>query len=104
MVGVAKKLMNTAGSEWKQWISGLGQPPAPQDRQHCITFATDDTAQTKGEKLLQLSSALGAPEMHQTCQELIKRQENKHEREYQELLPGTLVWVQHRQMQHGNPL
>ena len=45
----------------------------------------------------QLPSALGTPEMHQTCQELIKRQGNKPEREYQELLPGTPVWVQHRQ-------
>ena len=45
----------------------------------------------------QLPSALGAPEMHQTHQELIKRQGNKPEREYQELLPGIPVWVQHRQ-------
>ena len=37
------------------------------------------------------------PEMHQTCQELIKRQGNKPERNYLELLPGTPVWVQHRQ-------
>ena len=35
--------------------------------------------------------------MHQTHQELIKRQGNKDERKYQELLPGTPVWVQHRQ-------
>ena len=49
--------------------------------------------------LPQLPSALGAPEMHQTHQELIKRQEStsKPERKYQELLPGTPVWVQHRQ-------
>ena len=49
--------------------------------------------------LLQLPSALGAPEMHQTHQELIKRQGNtsKSERKYQELLPRTPVWVQHRQ-------
>ena len=45
----------------------------------------------------QLPCALGAPEMHQTCQELIKRQGNKPEREYQEILPGTPVRVQHRQ-------
>ena len=56
------------------------------------------TQHTPREKnLLQLPSALGAPEMHQTHQELIKRQGNKPEREYQELLPGTPVWVQHRQ-------
>ena len=53
--------------------------------------------QTKGENLLQLPSALGAPEMHQTCQELIRKQGNKPEREYQELLPVTPVWMQHRQ-------
>ena len=35
--------------------------------------------------------------VHQTHQELIKRQGNKPGREYQELLPGTPVWVQHRQ-------
>ena len=35
--------------------------------------------------------------MHQTCQELIKRQGNKPERNYTELVPGTPVWVQHRQ-------
>ena len=35
--------------------------------------------------------------MHQTCQELIKRQGNKPERNYIELTPGTPVWVQYRQ-------
>ena len=37
--------------------------------------------------------------MHQTHQELIKRQwsTSKPERKYQELPPGTPVWVQHRQ-------
>ena len=35
--------------------------------------------------------------MHQTHQELIKRQGNKPERNYIELAPGTPVWVQHRQ-------
>ena len=58
------------------------------------------TQHTSREKsLLQLPSALGAPEMHQTQLELIKRQGNnsKPERKYQKLLPGTPVWVQHRQ-------
>ena len=35
--------------------------------------------------------------MHQTCQELIKGQGNRPERNYIELVPGTSVWVQHRQ-------
>ena len=58
------------------------------------------TQHTFREKSLpQLPSALGAPEMHQTHQKLIKRQGNnsKPERKYQELLPGTPVWIQHRQ-------
>ena len=63
----------------------------------------DDTAHTQGKSLPQLPSALGAPEMHQTCQELIKRQGNKPERKYQELLPGTPVWVQHRQNVTSEP-
>ena len=46
--------------------------------------------------LPQLPSALGALEMYQT--QLIKRQgNNKPERKYQELLPGTPVSVQHKQ-------
>ena len=35
--------------------------------------------------------------MHQTHQELIKRQGNRPKRNYIELTPGTPVWVQHRQ-------
>ena len=56
------------------------------------------TQRTPREKNLpQLPSALGAPEMHQTRQELIKGQGNKPERNYIELAPGTPVLVQHRQ-------
>ena len=56
------------------------------------------TQHTPREKNLHhLPSALGALEMHQTHQELIKRQGNKPERNYIELAPGTPVWVQHRQ-------
>ena len=46
-----------------------------------------------------MPSALGVPEMHQTHQELLKRQgsNSKPERKYQELLPGTPVWLQHKQ-------
>ena len=53
--------------------------------------------------LPQLPSVLGAPEKHQICQELIKRKGNKPERKYQELLPGTPVWVQHRQNNTWEP-
>ena len=56
------------------------------------------TQHTPREKHLpQLPSALGTPEMHQTCQELIRRHGNKPERNYVELTLGTSVWVQHRQ-------
>ena len=53
--------------------------------------------------LPQLPSALGIPEMHQTHHELIRRQGNKPEREYQELLPGTPVCVQHTQNETWEP-
>ena len=62
---------------------------------------TQCTAREKN--LPQLPSALGAAEMHQTCQELIKRQGNKPEKKYQELLLGTPVWVQHRQNDTWEP-
>ena len=41
--------------------------------------------------------------MHQTHQELIRRQGNKPEREYQELLPSTPVWIQHKQNASWEP-
>ena len=47
--------------------------------------------------LHQLPSTLGAQEMHQTQQELMKRQGNKPEKSYIKLNPSTPVWVQHRQ-------
>ena len=47
--------------------------------------------------LPQLPGTLGAQEMHQTQQELMKRQGNKPEKSYIELTPGTPVWIQHRQ-------
>ena len=99
LVGVAKKLMDKAGREGKPWISGLfdyritaqsGSIPSP------LQLMTQHTHREKN--LPQLPSALGVPEMYQTCQELIKRQgNNKPERKYQELLPGTPILVQHRQ-------
>ena len=56
------------------------------------------TQHTPREKNLpQLPSTLGTPEMYQTCQELIKRQGNRPERNYIELTPSTPVWVRHRQ-------
>ena len=98
MVGVAKKLMDKAGKEGKPWISGLFDyrvTPQSGSIASPLQLITQHTPREKN--LPHLPSALGAPEMHQTCQELIKRQWNKPGREYQDLLPGTPVWVQHRQ-------
>ena len=62
------------------------------------------TQRTPREKdLPQLPSTLGAQEMYQTHQELIRRQQNKLEKSYIELTPGTPVWVQHRQNTNWEP-
>ena len=94
---MAKKLMDKAGKEGKPWISGLfDYRVAPQSGSIAspLQLLTQHTPRKKN--LPQLPSSLGAPKMHQTCQELIKRQRNKPERNYIELPPGTPVWVQHR--------
>ena len=62
---------------------------------HSQAALTEHTPREKN--LPQLPSTLGAPEMYQTHQELIKRQGNRQERNYIELAPGTPVWVHHRQ-------
>ena len=53
--------------------------------------------------LPQLLSTLGAEEMYETHQELIRRQQNKPEKNYIELTPGMPVWVQHRQNTSWEP-
>ena len=98
MVRIAKKLMDKAGKEGKPWISGLFDyrvTPQSGSIASPLQLMTQPTPREKN--LPQLSSALGAPEIHQTHQELIKRKGNKPERNYTELAPGTPVWVQHRQ-------
>ena len=98
MVGVAKKLMEKAGEEGKPWVSGLfDNRVTPQSGSIASPLQLMTQCTPREKNLLQFPSALGTPEMHQTHQELIKRQGNKPERECQELLPGTPVWVQHRQ-------
>ena len=99
MVGVAKKLMDIARKEGKPWISGLFDYRVTSQSGSIASPLQLMTQCTPREKNLpQLPSTLGAPEMHQTHQELIKRQgNNKPERKYQELLPGAPVWVQHKQ-------
>ena len=66
-----------------------------------MQFITQRTPREKD--LPQLPSTLGAQEMYETCQELIRRQPNKSERNYIELTPGMAVWVQHRQNTSWEP-
>ena len=98
MVGVAKKLMDKAGKEGKLWISGLfDYRVTPQSGSIALPLQLLTERTPREKNLPQLPSALGAPEMHQTRQELIKRQGNKPERNYIELALGTPVWIQHRE-------
>ena len=98
MVGVAKKLMDKAGKEEKPWISGLfDYRVTPQSGSIASPLQLLTQCTPREKNLAQLPSTLGALEMHQTHQELIKRQGNRQERNYIELASGTSVWVQHRQ-------
>ena len=75
MVGVAKKLMDRVGKEGKPWISGLfDYRVTPQSGNIASQLQLMTQCTPREKNLPQLPSALGAPEMHQTCQELIKRQ------------------------------
>ena len=104
MVRVAKKLIDKAGSEGKPWISGLYEyrvTPQSGSIASLLQLLTQHTPREKD--LPQLLSTLGAQEMYQTHQELIRRQQNKLEKSYIELTPGTPVWVQHRQNTSWEP-
>ena len=104
MVGVAKKLMDKAGSEGKPWILGLYEyrvTPQSGSIASPLQLITQGTPREKD--LPQLPSTLGAQEMYETHQELIKRQQNKPEKNYIELTPGMPVWVQHRQNTSWEP-
>ena len=104
MVGVAKKLMDKAGSEGKLWISGLYEyrvTPQSGSIASPLQLITQHTPREKD--LPQLPSTLGAQEMYETHQELIRKQQNKLEKNYIELTPGMAVWVQHRQNTSWEP-
>ena len=104
MVGVAKKLMDKAGREGKPWISGLYEcrvTPQSGNITSPLQLITQCTPREKD--LPQLPSTLGAQEMYETHQELIRRQQNKLEKNYIELTPGMPVWVQHRQNTSWEP-
>ena len=98
MVRVAKKLMDKAGKEGKLWISGLcDYRVTPQSGSIASTLQLMTQCTPREKDLPQLPRTLGAQEMHQTQQDLMKRQGNQPEKSYIELAPGTPVWVQHRQ-------
>ena len=98
MPGVAKKLMDKAGREGKLWISDLYEYRVTSQSGSIALPLQLIIQHTPREKdLPQLPSTLRAQEMHQTQQELMKRQGNKPEKSYIELTPGTPVWIQHRQ-------
>ena len=104
MVGVAKKLMDKAGSEGKLWISGLYEyrvTPQSGSITSPLQLITQCTPREK--ELPQLLSTLGAQEMYETHQELIRRQQDKPEENYIELTPAMAVWVQHRQNKSWEP-
>ena len=98
MVGVAKKLMDKAGSKGKPWISGLYEyrvTPQSGSITSSLQLITQHTPREKD--VPQLPNTLGALEMYETHHELIRRQQNKPEKNYIALTPGMAVWVQHRQ-------
>ena len=104
MVGVFKKLMDKAGSKGQPWISGLYEYRVTAQSGSIASPLQLITQCTPREKdLPQLPSTLGAQEMYETHQELIRRQPNKPERNYIELTPDMAVWVQHRQNTSWEP-
>ena len=104
MVGVAKKLMDKAGSEGKLWISGLYEyRVTPQSSSITLPLQLITQRTPREKDLPQLPSTLGAQEMYETHQELIRRQQNKLEKNYIELTPGMPVWIQHRQNTSWEP-
>ena len=104
MVGVAKKLMDKAGSEGKPWISGLYEyRVTPQSGSIASPLQLITQCTPREKDLPQLPSTLGAQEMYETHQELIRRQQHRPEKNYIELTPGMSVWVQHRQNTSWEP-
>ena len=104
MVGVAKKLMDKAGSKRKPWISGLYEyrvTPQSGSIASPLQLLTQRTPREKD--LPQLPSTLGAHEMYDTHQEILKRQPDRPERSYIKLTPGMAVWVQHKQNTSWEP-
>ena len=96
--------MDKAGSKGKPWISGLYEyRVTPQSGSIALPLQLITQRTPREKDLPQLRSTLGAQEMYETHQELIRRQPNKPERNCIELTPGMEVWVQHRQNTSWEP-
>ena len=96
--------MDKAGSEGKPWILGLYEyRVTPQSGSIASPLQLITQCTPREKDLPQLLSTLGAQEMYETHQELIRRQQNKREKNYIELTPGMPVWVQHRQNTYWEP-
>ena len=92
-------------SKLQLMLLDCGTPPL-QSMANCsiaspLQLITQCTPREKD--LPQLQSTLGAQEMYETHQELIRRQQHKPEKNYIELTPGMAVWVQHRQNASWEP-
>ena len=92
-------------SKLQPMLPDCGTPPL-QSMANCsiaspLQLITQCTPREKD--LPQLPSTLGAQDMYETHQELIRRQQNKPEKNYIELTPGMPVWVQHRQNTSWEP-
>ena len=92
-------------SKLQLMLLDCGTPPL-QSMANCsiaspLQLITQHTPREKD--LPQLLSTLGAQEMYETHQELIRRQHHKPEKNYIELTSGMAVWVQHRQNTSWEP-
>ena len=92
-------------SKLQLMLPDCGTPPLQSMANCSITLPLQLITQcTPREKdLPQLLSTLGAQEMYETHQELIRRQQHKPEKNYIELTPGMAVWVQYRQNTSWEP-
>ena len=86
------------------WLSGLYEYRVTPQSGSIASPLQLITQRTPREKdLPQLPSTLGAQEMYDTHQEILRRQPVRPERNYIELTPGMAVWVQHRQNTSWEP-
>ena len=96
--------MDKAGSEGKPWISGLYEyRVTPQSGSIASLLQLITQCTPRGKDLPHLPITLGAQELYETHQELIRRQQNKPEKNNIELTPVMPVWVQHRQNTSWEP-